>query len=30
MYNNSRIWYCGKVMPDGKHEQFDEDCSAAL
>jgi len=30
MHDNSRIWYCGKVMPDGKHKQFDEDCSAVL
>ena len=26
----SRIWFQGKIMPDGKHEEFDEDCSALL
>ena len=26
----SRIWFRGKVMPNGKHEEFDEDCSAFL
>ncbi len=24
----SRLWFQGKVMPNGKHEEFDEDCSA--
>jgi hypothetical protein len=28
--DGSRIWYCGKAMPDGRHEEFDEDCTAVL
>jgi hypothetical protein len=28
--NGSRLWYRGKVMPDGAHEEFDEDCSTRL
>jgi hypothetical protein len=28
--SGSRIWYRGKVMPDGTHEQFDEDCSTRV
>ena len=28
--DGSRIWYCGKVMPDRKPKEFDEDCSAVL
>jgi hypothetical protein len=30
IHDGSRIWYRGKVMPNGKHEEFDEDCSASL
>jgi len=30
IHDGSRIWYCGKTMPDGKPEEFDEDCSAML
>jgi len=30
IHDGSRIWYCGKVMPNGKYEEFDEDCSTDL
>ncbi len=30
IHDGSRIWDRGKVMPNGKHEEFDEDCSARL
>lgn len=30
IYNGSRIWFCGKNMPDGKPEEFDEDCDFPL
>jgi len=30
VHDGSRIWYRGKVMPNGRHEEFDEDCSAYL
>ena len=28
--DGSRIWYSGKIMPDGRPEEFDEDCSFVL
>ena len=28
--DSSRIWYSGKTMPDGKPEEFDEDCHCVL
>ncbi len=30
IHEGSRLWYCGKVMPNGRHEEFDEDCAAPL
>jgi hypothetical protein len=30
IHDGSQIWYCGKVMPNGKHKEFDEDCFAQL
>ena len=30
VHDGSRIWFRGKIMPNGKHEEFDEDCSALL
>jgi hypothetical protein len=30
IHDGSRIWYRGKAMPNGKHEEFDEDCSTHL
>jgi hypothetical protein len=30
VHDGSRIWYSGNIMPDGKPEEFDEDCSSTL
>ena len=30
IHEGSRIWYSGKIMPDGRPEEFDEDCSLIL
>jgi hypothetical protein len=30
IHEGSRLWYCSKIMPNGRHEKFDEDCATPL